>query len=322
MVLQNKYKARASRRYNSARGGTNDGRGRGRGSGRNGMQKRLDPTAFPSLPGRKSDDNEAEEQGEEDVESDSSEQIRQREKYAPRKLTSNSWRYEEPTEGDAGEGEEEEEPEVDLSGLMGRLANLDSSKTSKALSSEQAAKNALDADAADVDASLLYLLDRQKERDRNAEQDSNDVSHSLPRHNLSEEQRKELEREGRRLQEEKLRHEKHQRRAQILQQAGAKTFSLDIGDHRRAKNEKVSRAAPKDSQSKTASHLYEDEDEEEANWNKKAGDDDVDAFLSEISSKMSNKLDGEQNTKLSERNKRSSSQHQGRTDEDFLDSIL
>lgn len=327
MVLQNKYKARASKRYNAARGGLSDGRGRGRGAGRGGMQRRLDPTAFPSLPGQENEDEEEDEveEGDNSGESDTSEQKRQRSKYAPRKLTSNSWRYEEPSketaEGEEG-GEEEEEPEVDLSGLLERVAKLDSSKTSKALSSEQAARNALDKNAADIDASLLYLLDRQKQRERTAEQDSNDVSHSLPRHNLTEEQRKELEREGRRLQEEKVRQEKHQRRARVLQQASSKTISLDIGENRRAKDDTVSRPSARNKHSGSTSHLYEDEANDS---NDRAGDDDVDAFLSEMNTSPSNvpskecKAEYERQLENAQREKPHKKEQ---VDEDFLDSIL
>ncbi|PWN37747.1 uncharacterized protein FA14DRAFT_18628 [Meira miltonrushii] len=325
MVLQNKYKARASKRYNAARGGASDGRGRGRGGGRGGMQRRLDPTAFPSLPGQDSEEGEEEEEGDESGESDSSEQKRQRSKYAPRKLTSNSWRYEEPSKETAeGEenAEEEEEPEVDLSGLLERVARLDSSKTSKALSSEQAARNALDTNAADIDASLLYLLDRQKQRDRTAEQDSNDISHSLPRHNLTEEQRKELEREGKRLQEEKVRQEKHQRRARVLQQASAKTISLDIGENRRAKDENVPKPAARGKHSNSTSHLYEDE----ADFpNQKAGDYDVDAFLSEMNTPsprvpdISRRAEDVKQLEIAQREK---THKKEQVDEDFLDSIL
>lgn len=327
MVLQNKYKARASRRYNAARGGTSDGRGRGRGGGRGGMQRRLDPAAFPSLPGQESDaEEEGDEEEGEDDDSDTSDQKHQRAKYAPRKLTSNSWRYEEPSkdkiEGEEG-AEEEEEPEVDLSGLLERVAKLDSSKTSKALSSEQAAKSALDTDAADVDASLLYLLDRQKQRERNAEQDTIDIIHSLPRHNLTEQQRKELEREGRRLQEEKVRQEKHQRRARVLQQASAKTISLDIGDNRRSKDDNKSRQIPRGTHSNSTSHLYE-EMGTGPSMTTKAGDDDVDAFLSEMNSSSNvndNSIKAE-NEKQFKNAQIRTSQQKGQIDEDFLDSIL
>lgn len=327
MVLQNKYKARASKRYNAARGGTSDGRGRGRGGGRGGIHRRIDPAAFPSLPGQESEEEDDEEgEGDESGESDSSEQKRQRSKYAPRKLTSNSWRYEEPQKEtiEGAEEEEEEEPEVDLSGLLERIAKLDSSKSSKALSSEQAAKNALDTDAADIDASLLYLLDRQKQRERTAEQDSNEISHSLPRHNLTEEQRKELEREGRRLQEEKIRQEKHQKRARILQQASAKTISLNIGDNRRTKDENVSKPSLKDKHSNSTSHLYEDDGDPSA-LNKHTADDDVDAFLSEIndsSSTVLDKFDKVKDREQLENAQKKASQKSGQVDEDFLDSIL
>lgn len=99
MVLQNKYKARASRRYNSARGGTSDGRGHGGGRGR-GAPRRLDGSSFPSLPGHEHGELDKGDDEDRSTESEDSEARRQMSKYAPRKLASNAWRF-----------EKEEEPE-------------------------------------------------------------------------------------------------------------------------------------------------------------------------------------------------------------------
>lgn len=146
---------------------------------------------------------------------------------------------------------------MDLSAVLERVAKLDSSRTSQAVSNEAAARRALDADAADVDTSLLPLIERQRQRQRELERgrgvgpddhggrsnsDTKDRSggatgglldsrpHPSARYELSEEQRRELEREGRRLQIEKERQEKHERRTRLLQQQ-AKSLSLDIGSY-------------------------------------------------------------------------------------------
>lgn len=110
MVLQNKYKARASKRYNAARGGSSSTSERGstRGTGRRGArpavfgaphqddsagseeeEKEEEEGEFPSLgavdaSGSVQKEEEAEEEG----------QIRG--KYAKRKMESNAWRYAEP----------------------------------------------------------------------------------------------------------------------------------------------------------------------------------------------------------------------------------
>ena len=118
MVLQNKYKARASKRYNAARGGISDSRGRGgAGSSRGGRgERRLDynnTTAFPGVNGRSGeegdgsddDDEEEAEEGQgsgDEVASSSVEKVvhgqaisGERGKYSRRKLESNAWRYQE-----------------------------------------------------------------------------------------------------------------------------------------------------------------------------------------------------------------------------------
>lgn len=93
MVLQNKYKARASKRYNAARGAASDGRGRGRGLGRGGAGGRPNRAAFPSLPGQE-DGDDGGGGGDDNEEEELDEETRaQQTKYAPRKLMSNSWRY-------------------------------------------------------------------------------------------------------------------------------------------------------------------------------------------------------------------------------------
>lgn len=133
----------------------------------------------------------------------------------------------------------ESESEVDLSAVLKHVANLDSSRASQAISTEQEAETKLNADAADVDVSLLPMMQkRQQLREEQAQARSGDSTRdgqkflddsnrrTPQRHALSEKQRRELEEEGRRLQIEKERQEKHDRKARILQQQ-AKIFSLD-----------------------------------------------------------------------------------------------
>lgn len=102
MVLQNKYKARASRRYNSARGGTSDGRGRGGSRGRGGRQYTQE--AFPSLKGEAEEDAEGSGSGGDDDDDDDDSTSRVENKFARRTIQSNAWRYAEPAV-DSREGE-------------------------------------------------------------------------------------------------------------------------------------------------------------------------------------------------------------------------
>ena len=95
MVLQNKFKARASRRYNAARGGASDGRGRGRGGGRRGGGRSNNHEAFPSLPGQEGDEDEEGEEGEDTSSGEEGRDASVEKKFARRKLQSNAWRYQE-----------------------------------------------------------------------------------------------------------------------------------------------------------------------------------------------------------------------------------
>lgn len=123
MVLQNKYKARASKRYNAARSGASGSseRGTARGTGRRGAR----PAVFGAAHQGDGDeeercDEESEEEEEEEGKSEfpslnaaaapsSSAQVEEeapgRGKYAKRKMESNAWRYAEP-EVDPNEGEQ------------------------------------------------------------------------------------------------------------------------------------------------------------------------------------------------------------------------
>jgi hypothetical protein len=115
MVLQNKYKARASKRYNASRGGISDTRGRG-GGGRSRGSSRLqsnDDSQFPSLNTEEKGEGEDEDEDDEEGSSHSSGDDKVKEggtketsgnKYSRRKLESNAWRYQEE-EIDPHEGE-------------------------------------------------------------------------------------------------------------------------------------------------------------------------------------------------------------------------
>lgn len=110
MVLQNKYKARASRRYNAARGGLQDGRGRGRGrGGYRGNNEDSFPSLNPDEDGKDSDEEEGED---ETNEAESPGEVKG--KYSRRKLESNAWRYQ----------EEEVDPHQGMSLLMASFGDL------------------------------------------------------------------------------------------------------------------------------------------------------------------------------------------------------
>lgn len=232
---------------------------------------------------------------------------------------------------DADCQEVESEPDVDLSGLLERVAKLDSSRTSKALSSEQVARSALDADAADVDTTLLYLLDRQRQREKAANEEA-DVAQGLPRHGLTSEQRLELEREGRRLQEEKVRQEKHERRARILQGAGSNTISLDIGNGRRQKRQDEHDGAAKgkarqkygrEADPDALVHLYLDEEDGK---DQMLPANDIDAFLNEVDGPARQPVTSARPNRLTTKSTVTPAfnpnVNQKGNEEDFLDSIL
>ncbi|CAO1637599.1 unnamed protein product [Parajaminaea phylloscopi] len=217
MVLQNKYKARASRRYQVERGlapsrGESSGRGRGRGKGRGrGRGRGGGAPGFEHRDGssQEEDDEEDEEDddddddddddGDEDQDEESGEESTgqagkqsghtggkpsarlesnigdpskasdggsalpttrgpsQRSKYAKRKLESNTWRFEHPS--DEEDPDAEPEPEVDLTAVFAK-ARLDHAAAESSRNNPAEEDN----DDNDVDESLAYLLERQRNR--------------------------------------------------------------------------------------------------------------------------------------------------------------
>lgn len=111
MVLQNKYKARASRRYKAAHNIDTHRPKSGR----------QESKSTPKTGGSEEEPSEGER--EDDVlarESPSDPRDTVSTQFRVRRKTTNAWRYEEPESQ-----EEEEEPEVDLSGLNARVAAMD-----------------------------------------------------------------------------------------------------------------------------------------------------------------------------------------------------
>ncbi|CAD6887544.1 unnamed protein product [Tilletia laevis] len=202
MVLQNKFKARASARYNATRGGSEGGgrgrgqsggagrgyRGRGRGRGRGGGSAHGGREEGEDDDGE--DDGEDEDEEEDGDPADAAfptlqaatlagpsrpaggraEVEKVPAKYARRKLESNAWRYK---EDDADpDPDAEPEPEVDLSNLFARVAKLDSSKNAViSLGAPQPLDASADAETAedieaDIDHSLAYLYERERARER------------------------------------------------------------------------------------------------------------------------------------------------------------
>lgn len=122
MVLQNKYKARASRKYNAERGGASSSNGRGRansrarGRGRGGAHSSSNFNNDHDQENSQDEDDDSEQHsGEEEEEKDpnfpslastskpkdksgdsnGTREPASRSKYSRRKLESNSWRYQE-----------------------------------------------------------------------------------------------------------------------------------------------------------------------------------------------------------------------------------
>lgn len=133
MVLQDKYKAKASRRYQAKHGmgtgggeessgrGRGGGRGRGRGRGRGGGGSFMERNGFadPNKDSEEDDDEESEgddgeDEGEDHIQSTDAQasgagpssppKTSRGGKYSKRKLTSNAWRFEHPSD------EEEDNP--------------------------------------------------------------------------------------------------------------------------------------------------------------------------------------------------------------------
>lgn len=372
MVLQNKYKARASRRYNAARGGLQDGRGRGGGDRdrSRGGYRGNNEESFPSLNLDDDDDDdgeEAEEKGEGDSEeADSAEKVKG--KYSKRKLEGNAWRYQEEEKVDPHqgtsllmplvdfesflltiltiiiEGEEESEPEVDLSGLLERVVKLDSSRTSRALSSKQAVESSLQAENQDIDHSLLYLLDRQRERERGkvgATMDdkanqflSNNKFKATGGGQLSASELKLLEMEGKKLLQEREREKRHYGRAQMLkyQQPESKVISLNIGENRRKQKEQDKDTKKKPQSSFNMADLYYDDEVDVPQSHPGGNDEDgFDYFLNEVSkaksSSRTNNLQvsaqkGNEAKQIATATTSIPSSTNRKEDEDFLDSII
>lgn len=133
--------------------------------------------------------------------------------------------------------EVEEEAEVDLSGLLERVVRLDSSRTSKALSSQQAAEASLKNDVDDIDHTLLHILEKQRERERGKAITREDINEEVKSNRLTPSELKLLEMEGRRLLEEKDRESKHYGKAQGLKSQQPKTISINIGENQRKKED-------------------------------------------------------------------------------------
>jgi hypothetical protein len=272
------------------------------------------------LPGQ--EDSEAEEGGEGDEldgqarSDDDEEQRALRVKFAPRKLQSNAWRYTEPEKDDAQQAEEQEsEDEIDLTGLIERVAKLDSNRTSKTLvSSEAAALRGIEEDFDDIDVSLLHLLAKNRLAKEGAHGRN---GHEGSGYTLSDEQVRELEEEGRRLLEEKARQEKHERRARILKQS-AKSISVNIGSG--TSDRKVEERIPdskgyRRAKSNDVAHIYSDDDEDGA----PADLDDTEAFLQE---RLGGRRQTEPSTQAKPRDLVKQTNDSRAADEDFLDTIL
>ncbi|KDN44685.1 hypothetical protein K437DRAFT_274474 [Tilletiaria anomala UBC 951] len=194
MVLQNKYKARASAKYQSSRG--NRGwRGGARGRG-NGVHRGTDiwdavPAAVPDEEGDVLNDDEdvhgesdAIDEGEspsefrplqatakakensavEDVDEEVLDRQRQRQKYGRRKIESNIWRFQQCVK-DPHMEDSVSEPEVDISGLVERVKQLDTSRAHKnTVSLGFAEQEEAEDIEEDIDHSLAYLKGREQQR--------------------------------------------------------------------------------------------------------------------------------------------------------------
>jgi hypothetical protein len=178
------------------------------------------------------------------------------------------------------EAELESESEVDLSGLLARVAKLDSSRTSKAFSSHEARGLNSDAvDDEDIDQSLLYLLDRQREREggRSTADDSNGQIRSSRPPGLTPSEMRHLEMEGKRLLEERERERRHFGRAEMLKSKQSKTISLNIGENRNVKESQPSKPGGRTPRNVNRAALYDTEEED-------SKEDGVDIFLQALNS--------------------------------------
>ena len=186
-----------------------------------------------------------------------------------------------PTVHTITDADAEPEPPVDLSGLLERVAKLDSSRTSRALTSQEAAESSLQADSDDVDKSLLHLLERLQQRE-SAGGGSGSKEGKGRQLELSAAQLKQLEWEGKRLLEEKERETRHFGRVQKLKSGQPRTISLDIGDQRRSGNgdHPSLRSSGKPRRNIDITALYGDDDDEDNGGRTAASEDDgLDALL-------------------------------------------
>lgn len=163
------------------------------------------------------------------------------------------------------------------------MAKLDSSRTSRALTSQEAAESSLQADSDDVDKSLLHLLERLQQRE-SAGGGSGSKEGKGRQPELSAAQLKQLEWEGKRLLEEKERETRHFGRVQKLKSGQPRTISLDIGDQRRSGNgdDPSLRLSGKSRRNIDITALYgDDDDDDEDNGGRTAAseDDGLDALL-------------------------------------------
>ncbi|WFD33697.1 hypothetical protein MCUN1_000510 [Malassezia cuniculi] len=123
MVLQNKYKARASRRYKATHN-IDKGKPASGQSKKKPHQKAAPQEEESSDDGHSSEGSEGGSGSNDDKQVDETQRDAQEAaKYSRRqKKSTNAWRYEVP---DSQEEDEEEEPEVDLTNLKARIATMD-----------------------------------------------------------------------------------------------------------------------------------------------------------------------------------------------------
>jgi hypothetical protein len=174
MVLQNKFKARASAKYNKGRGGAGRGRGRGGAHGHERGQPLEDeegieladdePEEFPALD--QAAQKDAKEAGDSEAEEEAEEARLQRQKYGKRKIESNAWKFQQDVKDPYAE-ESEPEPEVDLTNLIERVKQLDSGKNAKittigGVQDEEEARRIEE----DIDHSLSYLSHKERQRQK------------------------------------------------------------------------------------------------------------------------------------------------------------
>lgn len=190
MVLQNKFKARASRRYNKTHGSATDGAG----SSKNAQRRKQIPTEAgepQDVDGYASDHSSADSASDEEEDPNFPSLAKASEapkavtpeiaedpsnpasgKYARRKLGESRLAMMERLEAAKDprlEAEVEPEPEVDLSALMAKVAALGPSGASQAgitqeIARHRAAHETVSDVEQDIDHSLSYLHDKERQR--------------------------------------------------------------------------------------------------------------------------------------------------------------